>query len=284
MSELSKQHHTHIAPKNGWFDIDLKEVWRYRDLIWLFTKRNFILIYKQTILGPAWIILQPLLTTLIYTLVFGGIAGISTDGAPQLLFYMGGTAVWSFFSSCLNKTASTFTGNANVFGKVYFPRLVNPISTVLSSAINFLVQFAMFLIFWVYYIMTKQVSPNYLGILLTPVILLYLGLLGLGFGITISSMTTKYRDLAMLVGFGVQLWMYITPVVYPVSTLGKGGLYKLVMLNPTTCAVETFRWAFLGQGVVDPLYWVISVIVMAIVVTFGVIIFSRVEKTFMDTV
>ena len=284
MSELSKQHHTHIAPKNGWFDIDLKEVWRYRDLIWLFTKRNFILIYKQTILGPAWIILQPLLTTLIYTLVFGGIAGISTDGAPQLLFYMGGTAVWSFFSSCLNKTASTFTGNANVFGKVYFPRLVNPISTVLSSAINFLVQFAMFLIFWVYYIMTKQVSPNYLGILLTPVILLYLGLLGLGFGITISSMTTKYRDLAILVGFGVQLWMYITPVVYPVSTLGKGGLYKLVMLNPTTCAVETFRWAFLGQGVVDPLYWVISVIVMAIVVTFGVIIFSRVEKTFMDTV
>lgn len=284
MSELSKQHHTHIAPKNGWFDIDLKEVWRYRDLIWLFTKRSFILIYKQTILGPAWIILQPLLTTLIYTLVFGGIAGISTDGAPQLLFYMGGTAVWSFFSTCLNKTASTFTGNANVFGKVYFPRLVNPISTVLSSAINFLVQFAMFLIFWVYYIVTKQVSPNYLGILLTPMILLYLGLLGLGFGITISSMTTKYRDLAMLVGFGVQLWMYITPVVYPVSTLGNGGLYKLVMLNPVTCAVETFRWAFLGQGVIDPLYWGISAIVMAVVVTFGVIIFSRVEKTFMDTV
>ncbi len=284
MSETSKQHHTHIAPKNGWFDIDLKEVWRYRDLIWLFTKRSFILIYKQTILGPAWIILQPLLTTLIYTLVFGGIAGISTDGVPQLLFYMGGTAVWSFFSACLNKTASTFTGNANVFGKVYFPRLVNPISTMLSSAINFLVQFAMFLIFWVYYVVTKQVSPNYWGILLMPVILLYLGLLGLGFGITISSMTTKYRDLAMLVSFGVQLWMYITPVVYPVSTLGNGGLYKLVMLNPVTCAVETFRWAFLGQGIVDPLYWGISVIVMAVVVTFGVIIFSRVEKTFMDTV
>lgn len=284
MSELSKQHHTHIAPKNGWFDIDLKEVWRYRDLIWLFTKRSFILIYKQTILGPAWIILQPLLTTLIYTLVFGGIAGISTDGAPQLLFYMGGTAVWGFFSACLNKTASTFTGNASVFGKVYFPRLVNPISTVLSSAINFLVQFAMFLIFWVYYVVTKQISPNYLGILLTPVILLYLGLLGLGFGITISSMTTKYRDLAMLVSFGVQLWMYITPVVYPISTLGNGGLYKLVMLNPVTCAVETFRWAFLGQGVADPLYWGISTIVMAVVVTFGVVIFSRVEKTFMDTV
>lgn len=278
------KYHTHLEPKNGWFDIDLKEVWRYRDLIWLFTKRSFILVYKQTILGPAWIVLQPLMTTLIYTVVFGGIAGISTDGVPQLLFYMGGTAVWGFFAACLNKTASTFTGNAGVFGKVYFPRLVSPISTVLSSAINFGVQFAMFMIFWVYYAFTGQVSPNYWGILLLPVILLYLGLLGLGFGIIISSMTTKYRDLAMLVSFGVQLWMYITPVVYPVSTLGNGGLYRLVMLNPVTCAVETFRWAFLGQGAVEPLYWGISVAVMAVVVTLGVIVFSRVEKTFMDTV
>ena len=284
MSDLSNQYHTHLEPKNGWFDIDLKEVWRYRDLIWLFTKRSFILIYKQTILGPAWIILQPLMTTLIYTLVFGGIAGISTDGVPQILFYMGGTAVWGFFAACLNKTASTFTGNANVFGKVYFPRLVSPISTVLSSAINFFVQFAMFLVFWLYYVITGQVSPNYWGIVLTPVILLYLGLLGLGFGIIVSSMTTKYRDLAMLVSFGVSLWMYITPVVYPVSTLGNGGLYTLVMLNPVTCAVETFRWAFLGQGVVSPLYWGISAAVMTAVVTVGVIVFSRVEKTFMDTV
>lgn len=284
MSDLSNQYHTHLEPKNGWFDIDLKEVWRYRDLIWLFTKRSFILIYKQTVLGPAWIILQPLMTTLIYTLVFGGIAGISTDGVPQVLFYMGGTAVWGFFAACLNKTASTFTGNAGVFGKVYFPRLVTPISTVLSSAINFFVQFAMFLVFWVYYVVTGQVSPNYWGIALMPVILLYLGLLGLGFGIIVSSMTTKYRDLAMLVSFGVSLWMYITPVVYPVSTLGNGGLYTLVMLNPVTCAVETFRWAFLGQGVVNPLYWGISAAVMAVVVTLGVIVFSRVEKTFMDTV
>ncbi len=284
MSDLSNQYHTHLEPKNGWFDIDLKEVWRYRDLIWLFTKRSFILIYKQTILGPAWIILQPLMTTLIYTLVFGGIAGISTDGVPQILFYMGGTAVWGFFAACVNKTASTFTGNANVFGKVYFPRLVSPISTVLSSAINFFVQFAMFLVFWLYYVITGQVSPNYWGIVLTPVILLYLGLLGLGFGIIVSSMTTKYRDLAMLVSFGVSLWMYITPVVYPVSTLGNGGLYTLVMLNPVTCAVETFRWAFLGQGVVSPLYWGISAAVMTAVVTVGVIVFSRVEKTFMDTV
>lgn len=283
MEQLSK-HHVHLEPKNGWFDINLKEIWQYRDLIWLFTKRSFVLIYKQTILGPAWIVLQPLITSLIFTLVFGGIAGISTDGVPQVLFYMGGNAVWAFFSTCVNKTASTFTANAGVFGKVYFPRLVSPISTVLSSAINFGVQMLMFLVFWVYFLITGQISPNYWGILMLPVILLYLGMLGLGFGIIVSSMTTKYRDLAMLVSFGVQLWMYITPVVFPVSTLGNGGLYQLVMLNPVTCAVETFRWAFLGQGTVSPLYWLISSVVMLAVLLVGVIIFSKVEKTFMDTV
>lgn len=281
---MTDSQHTHIEPKNGWFDIDLKELWRYRDLILMFTKRSFIVVYKQTILGPAWIILQPLMTTLIYTLVFGNIAGISTDGTPQLLFYMGGTALWSFFSSCLNKTASTFTGNSGVFGKVYFPRLVSPISTVLSAAINFGVQLMMFMIFWLYYIIKGQVSPNYLGILLLPILLVYLGMLGLGCGIIISSLTTKYRDLSMLVSFGVQLWMYITPVVYPMSTLGNGGLYKLVMLNPVTCAMETFRWIFLGVGTVEPLYWCISVVVMIVVMLLGVMIFSKVEKTFMDTV
>ena len=282
--EQSNKYHTHLERKNGWFDINLKEVWQYRDLIWLFTKRSFILRYKQTILGPAWVILQPLMTTLIFTLVFGGIAGISTDGVPQVLFYMGGNAVWSFFAACLNGTASTFTGNSAVFGKVYFPRLVSPISTVLSSMVNFFIQLAMFLCFWAYYLITGQISPNYVGILMLPVILVYLGLLGLGFGIIVSSMTTKYRDLAMLVSFGVSLWMYITPVVFPVSTLGNGGLYKLVMLNPVTCAVETFRWAFLGQGVFNPVHWGISAGVMAVVVFFGVVIFSKVEKTFMDTV
>lgn len=282
--EQAKKYHTHLEPKNGWFDINLKEVWQYRDLIWLFTKRSFILRYKQTILGPLWVVLQPLMTTLIFSLVFGGIAGISTDGAPQVLFYMGGNAVWSFFAACLNGTATTFTGNSHVFGKVYFPRLVSPVSTVLSSAINFLIQFAMFFVIWVYYIIVGQVSPNYLGILLLPVIVVYLGLLGLGFGVIVSSLTTKYRDLTMLVSFGVSLWMYITPVVYPVSTLGEGGLRTLVMLNPVTCATETFRWIFLGQGVVRPLYWGISAVVMAAVVFFGVVIFSKVEKTFMDTV
>ena len=284
MSDLSNQYHTHLEPKNGWFDIDLKEVWRYRDLIWLFTKRNFVVRYKQTVLGPLWAIIQPIITTLIHTLVFGGIAKISTEGVPPILFYMGGNVVWSFFAACLNGTATTFTGNAGVFGKVYFPRLVSPISTVLFSVINFFIQLAMFLVFWVYFIATNQIAPNYAGIAMLPVIIVYLGLLGLGFGIIISSLTTKYRDLTMLVGFGVQLWMYITPVVYPASELGNGGLYKAVMYNPVTCAAETFRWAFLGQGELNWMYWGISAAVMAVVVMCGVIIFSRVEKTFMDTV
>ncbi|MBQ8248653.1 MAG: ABC transporter permease [Clostridia bacterium] len=284
MEQKTKQYHTHLKAKNGWFDINLGELWQYRDLIWLFTKRKFILIYKQTILGPAWIVLQPLMTTLIYTLVFGNIANISTDGIPQILFYMGGTAIWNFFSTCLNQTSLTFTSNSRVFGKVYFPRLTSPISTVLSSAIDFLVQFVMFMLFWIYFVAKGAITPNYLGILLLPLIVLYLGLLGLGFGIIISSLTTKYRDLSLLVTFGVQLWMYITPVVYPTSTLEGSVFYKLIMLNPATCAVETFRWIFLGVGEVNPLYWAISVAVMLVTVTVGIVIFSRVEKTFMDTV
>ncbi len=281
---MNNQFSTIITSKRRWFDLNLKEIWKYRDLVRLFTKRDFILIYKQTILGPAWIVLQPLMTTLIYTVVFGGIAGIATDGVPQLLFYMGGSAVWGFFSSCLNKTATTFTSNAAVYGKVYFPRLVTPISNVLSAAINFGVQLAMFLAFWIYYLVTGQISPNYWGILLLPLVLLYLGLLSLGLGIIISSMTTKYRDLTLLVGFGVSLWMYITPVVYPISTMGDGLLRTLVMLNPVTCAVEAFRWMFLGAGVMDPVNWAVSTAIMVIVLFVGVIIFNRVEKTFMDTV
>lgn len=282
--EQTHKYHTHLEKKTGWFDINLKEVWQYRDLIWLFTKRSFVVRYKQTILGPLWAIIQPLITTLIHTLVFGGIAGISTDGVPQILFHMAGNTVWSFFAACLTGTASTFTGNASVFGKVYFPRLVSPISTVLFSILNFFIQLAMFLGFWIYYLAIGQVDPNYAGIAMLPVIIVYLGLLGMGFGIIISSLTTKYRDLVMLVGFGVQLWMYITPVVYPASMLGNGGLYKLMMLNPATCAVETFRWAFLGEGVFSPMYWGISAGIMALVMFIGVIIFSKVEKTFMDTV
>ena len=284
MEGATRKYHTHIDAKRSWFDIKLHELWRYRDLIMLFTKRNFILVYKQTILGPLWILLQPLMTTLIYTLVFGGIAGISTDGAPKLLFYMSGTALWGFFSACLTKTSTTFTTNSRIFGKVYFPRLVCPISTVLSSAINFLLQFLLFLLVWVYYAATGAVTPNYMGIILLPLILCYLGMLGMGLGIIISGLTAKYRDLAMLVTYGVQLWMYITPIVYPASTLADSKLYPLIMLNPVTSAAETFRWIFLGVGEVCLTYWAISAAVTVVLLFAGVIIFNRVEKTFMDTI
>ncbi len=284
MDRTAKKYHTHIDAKRSWFDIKLRELWRYRDLIMLFTKRNFILIYKQTVLGPAWILLQPLMTTLIYSVVFGGIANISTDGAPRLLFYLGGTALWGFFSACLTKTSTTFTSNARIFGKVYFPRLVSPISTVFSSAINFAVQFLLFLLIWAYYIGIGEITPNYIGILLLPAILLYLGMLGMGLGIMISGLTTKYRDLAMLVTYGVQLWMYITPIVYPASTLADSKYYLLVMLNPVTCAVETFRWTFLGIGEFNVIYWVPSIAFTLVALILGVIVFNRVEKTFMDTI
>lgn len=275
---------TVIKPKTGLFDINLKEVWQYRDLIWIYTKRTFVLTYKQTILGPIWIFLNPFLTSLIYVFVFGGIAGIPTDGIPQMLFYLGGNAIWTFFSSSLTKTSSTFTANANVFGKVYFPRLTMPISTALSSAINFCVQMLLFLAFWVYYLVNGAISPNYLAILALPLVLLQVGALALGCGIIISSLTTKYRDLAILVTFGVQLWMYITPVVYPISTLGEGWMRTILLLNPVTCGVEAFRYMFLGQGLVEPGWWLWSTCVTVVVLLVGVVLFSRVEKTFMDTV
>ena len=274
---------TVIKPKTGFFDIDLKEVWQYRDLIWIYTKRTFALTYKQTVLGPIWIFLNPFITSLIYVLVFGGIAGIPTDGIPQMLFYLGGNAVWTFFSSSLTKTATTFTANANVFGKVYFPRLTLPISTVLSSAINFFVQMVLFMAFWIYYLAMGQIYPNFASILALPLVLLQVGALALGCGIIISSLTTKYRDLAILVTFGAQLWMYITPVVYPISTLGEGMLRTLLLLNPVTCSVEAFRYMFLGQGMVDPMWWLWSIGVTLAVLLVGIVLFSRVEKPSMDT-
>ena len=274
---------TIIKPKTGWFDINLKELIQYKDLIVMFVKRDFKTLYKQTILGPLWIIISPLLTTLMYTVVFGNIASIPTDGMPQIVFYMLGTTVWTYFSSCLTKTSSTFTGNAAIFGKVYFPRLVTPISTVISGLINFGVQFLMFLGFMGYFMIKgSPIEPN-LWILITPLLLIQTAALALGFGIIISSMTTKYRDLAVLVGFGVQLWMYATPVVYPASQIG-GKLKTLMMLNPVSPIVETFRYAFLGSGSIPWNYLGISVITTLVVLFAGVVLFSRVEKTFMDTV
>lgn len=272
-----------IKPKTGWFDINLKELFQYKDLIIMFVKRDFKTLYKQTILGPLWIIINPLLTTIMFTIVFGNIANISTDGMPQIVFYMLGTTVWTYFSTCLTKTSTTFTGNAAIFGKVYFPRLVTPISTVISGLINFAVQFAMFLGFAIYYYISgAPIHPN-IYILITPLLLLQLACLSLGFGIIISSLTTKYRDLAVLVTFGVQLWMYATPVVYPASQIG-GKLKTLMMLNPVSPIVESFRYAFLGSGSIPWNFLGISVVTTLVVLFIGVVLFSRVEKTFMDTV
>ncbi len=265
-------------------DLNLKEVWRYRDLILLFTKRTFTLTYKQTILGPAWIFINPLISSFIYAFVFGGIAGMSTDGVPQILFYLCSNAIWIFFSSCVTKNASTFTANANVFGKVYFPRLTIPVSNVLASIVQFGVQMLMVLAFLAFYVITGQVHPHWENWLLIPIVLLNLGFLGLGCGIIISSLTTKYRDLAILVTFGVQLWMYATPIVYPMSQLSDGWMKTVLMINPVTAPVEVFRYAVLGQGTIMPRYLALSWAITIVVVVIGVMIFNKVEKTFMDTV
>lgn len=265
-------------------DLKLDEVWRYRDLILLFTKRTFTLTYKQTVLGPIWIFLNPLISSLIYAFVFGGIAGIGTDGVPTMLFYLCSNAIWIFFSGCVTKNASTFTANAGVFGKVYFPRLTIPVSNVLASIVQFGVQMLMVLAFLAYYVLTGQVHPHWQAWLLIPVVLVHLGLLGLGCGIIISSLTTKYRDLSILVTFGVQLWMYATPIVYPLSQLDDGMMKTILLLNPVTAPVEMFRYAVLGQGAVMPQYLALSWAVTILVVVIGVMIFNRVEKTFMDTV
>ena len=281
---MNEQYHTHIEAKSGLFSVDFRELWKYRDLILLFTKRDFTLRYKQTILGPIWIILNPFITSVIYTIVFGHIAGISTNGVPQVLFYMGSNAIWSFFAACLTRTAGTFTSNAGIFGKVYFPRLTTPISTVISSAIDLFIQLLMFGLFWIYFLVREEIHPKWWGMPLLPVVLLQLGCLGMGFGVVVSSLTTKYRDLAMLVGFGVSLWMYATPVVYPMSQIQNPVLRTAVNINPVTQAVETFRFVVLGTGEISLFWWGVTVLITAVVLAGGVLLFNKVEKTFMDTV
>ena len=275
-----------IKPKSGWFDISLKEVWKYKDLIFMFLKRNFNSSYKQTILGPIWFLITPLMSTTMFTLIFGKIANISTDGVPQFLFYMCGNAAWGYFSTCLTSTASTFTGNAYLFGKVYFPRLVSPITSVIYGLLSFFIQMLLLAVsIIIFAVRGEMVHPN-ICMLLLPVLVLQMALLGLGVGIIISSLTTKYRDLSILVGFGMQLWMYATPVVYPVSQAASinPALARLVMLNPVAPIVNNFRYAILGCGSMDYKYWAISWIVTLVFLFFGILIFSRVEKTFMDTV
>ena len=277
-------YHTHISSSHSWMKLNLKEVWQYRDLIYLFTKRNFVVSYKQTILGPAWIFLTPLFSSIVQAFVFGGIAGIETDGVPMLLFYLCSNAIWAFFSSCLVGNASTFTANAYVFGKVYFPRLTTPISNVLSSMIRFGIQMLLVLAFMVYFLVQGTVAPNWGMWLMIPVELVHLGILGMGFGIIVSSMTTKYRDLIVLVDFGVQAWMYLTPIVYPLSTVTEGWMKNLLMLNPVTSAVEMLRYAILGKGTIDMAYYGVSWIITMTVALLGIMIFNKVERNFMDTV
>ena len=280
---MSNDNITYIEAKNKLFSVNFRELFRYRDLIWLFVKRDLVNSYKQTVLGPIWILINPLLSTTLFTVIFGIIAGISTDGVPPFLFYMSGNVLWSFFSSNLNKGSSTFLSNARIFGKVYFPRLVMPIANVIFNFINFALQTVVYIILVVVYaLMGTNVHPNLL-ILLTPLLVLQTALLGMGIGLIVSSITTKYRDLNILVNFGISLLMYITPVVYPISEAPLG-LGTVLLLNPVAPIVETYRYAFLGSGAFHWVYWLVSLGVTALILLFGLVIFNKVEKNFIDTV
>ncbi len=273
-----------IRPQQKLWSVDFKEIWRYRDLIALFVKRNIVIQYKQTILGPLWYIIQPVLTVIMNMVVFGGIAGMSTDGVPQILFYLAGNVCWFYFSDCLNQTSKTFTDNQAMFGKVYFPRMVVPISTVLSNLLRFGIQIGLFVVLYLYYFYAgTSVSPNsYL--LLFPVFVILLAGLGLGFGILVSSMTTKYRDLTILFTFIVQLWMYATPIVYPLSMVPEGKLRMLILANPMTPVIEAFKYATLGHGYFSWTALGYSFAFMTVLLVVGIVVFNKVQRSFMDTV
>lgn len=274
---------THIKSKSRWYDIDFRELWHYRDLIILFVKRNYSTRYKQTILGPAWLILNPLITVFLYNLVFGNLAGLSTDGSPQFAFYLCSNAIWTYFSTCIISTSSTFTENANIMGKVYFPRLVMPISAVITGVLDLLIQVVMLAVVLIYYAIAGIHVQFSSMLACSPLLILQVALLGLGCGIIIAACTTKYRDLAVLVSFGVQLWMYASPVVYTTTTIPEK--YRFVyMCNPMAPIISTWRYFILGTGEFPVESWIISWCVTAIVLIIGVIIFNKVEKTFMDTV
>jgi lipopolysaccharide transport system permease protein len=275
-----------IEPQTSLFELNLQDVWRYRDLLWLLVKRDFVSFYKQTILGPLWFFIQPLFTTIIFTFIFGNLAGLSTDGLPQPLFYMAGITAWNYFADCLTKTSTVFRDNANIFGKVYFPRLIMPLSIVVSNLVRFGVQMLLFFVMIGYYLFQNEMGslfhPN-IYILLFPVLVLLMALLGLGLGLIITALTTKYRDLAFLITFGVQLMMYATTVIYPLSA--APAKYKwLIELNPMTGIIEAFRFGFLGQGEFTVRTFGYSVIFTLISLVLGVLIFNKTEKTFVDTV
>ena len=274
---------THIKSKNGWFDIDIKELWQYRDLVWLFFKRNYSTKYKQTILGPLWLVLNPLITVTLYSVVFGGLGKLSTDGVPHFVFYLCSNALWTFFAICLNQTSSTFTANAGIMGKVYFPRLVMPISSVLTGMLDLVIQLGILIVVMVGYAVTGYRFALGPTLLLAPVLVLQTGILGLGFGIIVASLTTKYRDLVVLVGFGVSLWMYASPVVYTIELIPEKYL-SLYMVNPMSPIMECWRNALIGSGTFYWGYWAMSWAFTLAVLLLGVVLFSHIEKTFMDTV
>lgn len=277
------EYNTVIKPKNKLFDVDFKELWSYRDLFSMFVKRDIITQYKQTILGPAWFFIQPAITTIMYMVVFGGIAGISTDGLPQPMFYLAGIVCWQYFSDCLNKTSSTFTANQSIFGKVYFPRLIVPLSTVASGLVRMGIQFLMFVGVYAYYLfMGVAIAPN-AYILLLPLLIIMLAGLSLGFGIIISSMTTKYRDLTILFTFIVQLWMYATPIIYPLSTMSPNKQW-IMALNPVTSIVETFKYGTMGVGTFSWGQLGYSFGFMTVLMIIGIVVFNKVQRSFMDTV
>ncbi|MBN8621546.1 MAG: ABC transporter permease [Flavobacteriales bacterium] len=273
----------YINSTQSLFSLNLKEVWDYRDLLFMLVKRDFVTFYKQTVLGPLWFIVQPLLTTLIFVILFGNIAKLSTDGMPQVLFYLSGITVWNYFSESLTKTSSVFTANAGMFGKVYFPRLIMPLSIVASALMKFAVQFGIFVLILLYYVLfTDTVHPNW-WILLTPILIALMAMFALGMGMIFSSMTTKYKDLTFLLAFGTQLFMYVTPVVYPISALPEKFKF-LAYFNPLSSIFECFRYAYLGAGSFDLMSLMISAVVIMILLVVGTVIFNKVEKSFMDTV
>ena len=282
MNEPQQQWTETIEANHSLFDLKLKEVWRYKDLVYMFVKRDFISGFKQTILGPIWFFINPILTTLTYLIVFGKIANLPTDGVPQLLFYLVGVTLWNFFSATLTGISSTFTGNAGIFGKVYFPRLVTPISVALSNYMRLGVQFILFLLAWGYFFYQGSVTPN-VWVLMTPVLIIMLSLFALGLGMIFSALTTKYRDMQMLLGFGVSLFMYLTPVIYPISSL-KGKYRLLADLNPLSPIFECFKYGWLGSGNFTLIQLGTSAAVIFVILIVGILTFNKVEKTFMDTV
>ena len=275
-----------IQNKSSLFRLDLHEVWRYRDLLRMYVKRDIITFYKQTILGPMWFFIQPIMTTIMFMFVFGGIAGISTDGVPQAVFYLAGLVCWNYFADCLTKCSDTFNANQQIFGKVYFPRLIVPFSIIISNMVKMGIQLVLFLVVYAYYFIVLGTFEINWTIVLFPVLLLMLASLGLGFGLVISSLTTKYRDLRFLITFGVQLWMYATPVIYPLSVMKQNYPDKIwvIVANPLTAIIETFKYGFTGVGVFEWNYLLYSFVMSIAVLLLGIIVFNRVQKSFMDVI